>query len=790
MPLPLDDKANRLVTPKKTIQEQCLLLINWKKERFLPLDIFSLQTPYSKKDIKAAYKQLVLYFHPDRNKENEYHANEALKVINEAAKYLEFGFEIKINRDDLESNSFYQELGREGFIQKKSNKGQSYDFYAAHHFTRNVRANPQKNSKHQMDFFELAREIKSSPIPEEIITRLKQLIMQDKRLLHTSVLSESPETNILHIVALHGDSEFTLWLINQGADPFIKASRSHLDLDWSYDAASLAGKSGKLDVLRYLLSRHGIKIFYKECRDVLKPQWWRFKDAIRCNQAEIAYFFLEATGFKSYLGDRKFDFEWRAALNKNTNKSEITKLILEFDLLTDIKQRIISAAHHGNFQVVEQLLAKNPQIKINITNFFKVLIRSNEITLDETIIGIRNFLDCHKLSLVQLYSALMELISWYKKIPLNYYFDNAVPGNSKGKVLSLIIKVFVLIKENTNLIKEDLDEDQLMLALQERESYLLMTYGFIIKHSLYKELTSLIACASNSLRSLIAITYLNRAIYDTTANNDEARQKTLYLLIEIGGAALSACTKNTYFPDYTSDIQYLNYTPIQMACELSLNEVAVILLEKMRLEHVGFDNVSLKKERSAKSNLQEQKIFDLDIDSSAVDHSFSKYKYTCLHLAIVKNNQDLAVRLIEAGADINIKAEIKLTKINRCCFFSTKPVEKTPLQMALESKQIKIIHALQLAMLHEYISNRNKDEEYIHCISLFGFILLRLGYSKTQKLQAANELALFLNKQPSDPSDFKKINKGAMNQGRLGAITRLTHHLNTHRSVDMHPSMK
>ncbi|HRD70186.1 MAG TPA: DnaJ domain-containing protein [Legionella sp.] len=137
-----------------------------EKERFFPLDIFSLQKSCSKKDIKAAYKQLVLYFHPDRNKENEYHANGALKVINEAAKYLEFGFELKINRDDLESNSFYQELGREGFIQKKPNKGQGYDFYAAHHFTRNVTVNPQKNSKHQMDFFELAREIKSSSIPE------------------------------------------------------------------------------------------------------------------------------------------------------------------------------------------------------------------------------------------------------------------------------------------------------------------------------------------------------------------------------------------------------------------------------------------------------------------------------------------------------------------------------------------------------------------------------------------------------------------------------------------------
>ncbi len=52
--------------------------------------------------------------------------------------------------------------------------------------------------------------------------------MQDKRLLHASVLSESPETNILHIVALHGDSEFTLWLINQGANPFIKPAAAIL----------------------------------------------------------------------------------------------------------------------------------------------------------------------------------------------------------------------------------------------------------------------------------------------------------------------------------------------------------------------------------------------------------------------------------------------------------------------------------------------------------------------------------------------------------------------------------
>ncbi|WP_193392638.1 hypothetical protein, partial [Legionella maceachernii] len=161
-------------------------------------------------------------------------------------------------------------------------------------------------------------------------------------------------------------------------------------------------------------------------------------------------------------------------------------------------------------------------------------------------------------------------------------------------------------------------------------------------------------------------------------------------------------------------------------------------------------------------------------------------------LAIEKGQEQLAVNLIHAGADIHLNATIEKTQEGFMSLFS--PIsyqEKTALEMAVDYKRPQVIRVLQLALLDEYIEQREQEEEYLSqfrlfgclilalgCISLFG-IILGLGYSKTTKLEKAREFREMLLNDDVDEASFKRIHQDALAEGRLGEIVKLsTHYLN------------
>ena len=241
--------------------------------------------------------------------------------------------------------------------------------------------------------------------------------------------------------------------------------------------------------------------------------------------------------------------------------------------------------------------------------------------------------------------------------------------------------------------------------------------------------------------------------------NDEAMNKTIAILINVGGTQLITPNRYRDFPDHCT--RYVKYTPLHLVCELGLKEHGFHLIKKMSEEGFSFDTLALYKSRGSRQE------------------SFSRYNYTSLHLAIVRGHEDIALKLIEAGASINIKATIKRPTTYFCGFFSdVEHIEKSPLQLAIEQKQTKVIRAIQLILLDEYIVQRQKEEEYLSHATILGYTF-RFGYfNKTQKLEEALAFKKLLMRGEFSLSELKKINQGALEQGRLGQIAQLSYYLN------------
>ncbi|WP_298626759.1 J domain-containing protein [uncultured Legionella sp.] len=118
MSLPLDDTANPLY--KQSVVAQINRITNWQQYFPSARALFSISAQYTNKDVVAAYHQLAIRFHPDKNPENPA-ADNAFKLINLAKEMLEFEllstteqreeFERVVNNPFLTAESQYKYFG-------------------------------------------------------------------------------------------------------------------------------------------------------------------------------------------------------------------------------------------------------------------------------------------------------------------------------------------------------------------------------------------------------------------------------------------------------------------------------------------------------------------------------------------------------------------------------------------------------------------------------------------------------------------------------------------------------
>ncbi len=95
--------------------------------------------------------------------------------------------------------------------------------------------------------------------------------------------------------------------------------------------------------------------------------------------------------------------------------------------------------------------------------------------------------------------------------------------------------------------------------------------------------------------------------------------------------------------------------------------------------------------------------------------------------------------------------------------------------MAIERKQFDVIQAMQLTMLDNYISQREKEGEYTCNLTVCGHTLFSFGYyNKETKLKEAKAFRALIISPDHNIDLIEKSRHGALSQGRLGKITQLS----------------
>lgn len=271
MTLPLQDEKKTLYGLE--LAEQCRKLFtdgtSIKPWEFLSLDRFN----YTEKQLKQAYRQLSLCFHPDRVPSDlKKTAEEAFKLVSQAKEYMAYGLKSASEKQrDVEAirhNPFYKIYGDASFSASSSTSDEVrtasyFDEYGIFHSRKGMF---KKKSYAEMSFIELLAEADAgvSSIHEDIVIRLKQFILSNPALLAVGINKDKdlPKRKILNIAAEKGTEEFIIWLLEQGADPFTfpQAYRPDGYTD-RIDIVFYPVVRQQMQVLRYLFNRYGTCFF-------------------------------------------------------------------------------------------------------------------------------------------------------------------------------------------------------------------------------------------------------------------------------------------------------------------------------------------------------------------------------------------------------------------------------------------------------------------------------------------------------------------------------------------------
>ncbi len=753
MTLPLQDEKNPLYGLE--LAEQCQKLFtdgtSIKPWEFLSLDRFN----YTEKQLKQAYRQLSLRFHPDRVPDDlKETAEEAFKLVSQAKEYMAYGLKsAREKQRDVEAirhNPFYKIYGDASFSAGSSTQDEVrtasyFDEYGIFH---SRKGSFKKKSYAEMSFIELLAEAEAGddPMHEAIVVRLKQFILSDKSLLAAGISKDNPKRKILNLAAEKGTEEFIIWLLEQGADPFI-LSQAYPPEDFSSkkDIVCYAVLGEYVELLRYLAKHYNTRFFYPKTEDESSeiPNWRYLEKAILTNKAKATYFLLHEMEYLKHIKELKFDSFWARGLISWRDGGALTALLMQHGLIEDLEKAMYCAITSGSLTAAKQILTQRTQF--NFQKLFEGYFYSFNKRNDKNLIEFMR----------TLFNSQKNISAFSLKDVLD-----KVTSSSLTIRRALLPTVFARLYHYDLPTEAKIEAQKLyQLSHEQRESLLFDACDVAADDNSPETLKELLNIAPTLLLtrknpqwtapliSLITFSLRKSKIQDY--------EETISLLIEVGGFGLSSYLMGV--KDLDTGAIRDRYIPLHFLSELGFKKQALRLVEKMVEEQCSLDDVCLRKEQKKD-------------DSPA-----TSYHYTALHLALEANNQELAIKLLKAGADFTINAVIERPSAYFCgCFPTVKKIEKTPLQMAIDGQQTEVLRVLQLKMLEAYIAKRCQEEIYLSHITLFGYTFLRFGFfAKTTKLHAANDYREALLRGNVDYHELDKRHEGALSQGRLGAIAQL-----------------
>jgi ankyrin repeat protein len=550
--------------------------------------------------------------------------------------------------------------------------------------------------------------------------------------------------------------------LEQGADPLIFSQGSQ---NPAHDLPHYAIAGNTPGVLRYLFQHYGSTFFYQQVEDktTATPLWRHLEFAIEMNRLEITNFLFNEVGFLPHAKGRKFDAAWYSCTHFSKDNSAITALLMKHNLLKKLDSALYYAIGQGAMPAIKQILTQKP--KLDTEKLFKAYFNCPKKKKPEFIDLMLNLFAAQKeVPALALKEIINQLIHMLRLAPQE--------GDPKQQamVLALLPALFTRLHGYNLPSEAELRAQPIYQLSHEGQQELLyrVLYEVALANS-PKTLKTLLAAGSFLLGSQpLLVSFLHEI-----SKKVVKYEATISLLVDAGGESLAYQTPD-YYQDYSPHRSYEKYTALHFLCELGTNKQIRHLIEKMVAEHCSLDAICHKKVRKSRTA------------------PFTVYHYTALHFALEQGQQEVAVKLVEAGADFTIKAVVERPSTYFYNYFPRmNKSETTPLQIAIEQKQIAVLRALQLKMLDSYIVQRSKEEIYLSHITLFGYTFFRFGFfHKTTKLDAAEDYRKALLRGEVDYQELDKLHRGALSQGRLGAITQLADTIKENLDAHQKPTVK
>lgn len=768
MPLPLNDKNNPLYG--LLIHEQCEKLINWQLNQLTPAIIYSLNSTYTAKEVEKAYKHLSMEFHPD--KVNRIDSTEAFKIINDAKEYLLYRLKTPVEQQAeltiFKRNPFYGLWQNEHQpVFKCCFRYEDWFNTSSDEDDETEPENVQPPTLKQI-FDNLVKQSYELELMPESIELLKKMILSDRSLILTG-------NKLIHKAAANGQLDFLKWLIKQGMDPFYIEHYDYSSSD-PRNAISLAIIYGHLPIVQFYYEQYGKKYFYKQ-DDSSQPQIprrWLLELAIQFGQINCVKFLLYDIGFLNNLENKTFDHSYYFYLNNSDNRKHadtaLIDLLLNEKLITKPASLINKALYCHKINIAYSLLAHvhkaNSQLSLEdiFNNYSSQDLQGENLNKYQHLFY--HILSNHAFIRIEIIPQINRVLKENRQFLFTFEPQAILP--------ILFVKLLAYQPEPDVLQSDHLTWKKKILA---------KCYYKAILHGSIDLLEQLASLSTIPLHEGHYYTPLHKAIYRhylwlkqqtryahqlTDWQKIKARkinEPVFSWLIAQGGEQLIKSIERSYVRRDTSMALYPGYTPLHLACQFGLSHVALQLINQIITENkqATFNDVCT--------------INKIDKGNPFVGPYINSYRYNALHLAIAKNQQDVAVKLVEEGASLTKKFKAKEQKIIWYFFYDIQTTKKTPLQLAIEGKQWKVVSAIQQRLLADYITQREQEDDYTTRISIGRYTLFNCGYHKQTKLTAACQLQAALQQDKNSfISNFKNLKKKnwALSQGRLGEISELS----------------
>lgn len=830
MNLPLDDTKNPLY--QQSVVAQINRIINWQQHFPSAHALFSLTKHYTKKDIVAAYHQLAIRFHPDKNGEIP-EASDAFKIISSAKEFLDFEL-----LSPTEQREKFQQVANNPFLPAEPQYtffGTMFNSGFGNPYTHGYGTAPKEDFNNPS----LYKDQGFSAILAVLERGRKAVELQEG--LHDFCPFKLPSAAKERLATLmaQGTTAESINIVD-----WLNLCRYQDDFDLFQQlcdyALSQKHQAPLAQIKDFLpksedhsdnttLVHHLFAVIDARTAHFVMSQLSRFIDTNA--QDELLHYFKELQfnadskkNWPSYHVIAAF-LGWHHSSEqlRSEIRADIKRRSRKFNWKNEsipVEEFCFDEASRGSFN--STLLCSLPDTKKrqHISALISVLRKQKVFSVAEALYA-TSYWDC--------LDEVSQILSEYPTLPINpYYLLYQLIGidafnqksmikrvvlpegmvNTRENVIACITRLFQRILARAQLNPEQLSE--LFLFLLENKEYL-------DTHSAHFILARMDECGlADALQKKIwqhcikVFTYrddptfldmlIKRAkplFYDSMPIHhyllEADNQKELDLITKILSAeprflscryaempVMREFYSSNFFrnPGYHDKYRIGSVNGLYLHHSLTTtewhrmprNSKACAIIEAMRVEDYALFNVAL--EIPIYKNPEHHDVYQWFYDEPLLRHS----RCDAMHLAAIRGHDKELLAMLQKGGDYHQKAAVWRTST----FFGIETLileQKSSYQYAKEQHLPESCRWILQQELKDYIKGRQKEDNYTTRLSLCGYTLWNGGYNREDKVYAAKALLRLIESthfvgfgQDLNAANHFAQEHPALTQGRLGVL--------------------